>query len=468
MAVELEFYSGKLIYKDIEFDFVFAKSELRLIPPKEKLRETHRWFMKKLEDGAYVDGDPVYIEVPFLKATINETGQTIVFFPSYSQVGYYNYILTISIDAYMLNKSDVDEIDRIGFKSTEIDYIYSTKKALYWPNWDDEGTVSIKTTKFDETTSDKQIFSVDGKTVSVYFGITRTTRVKEGEPPLELHSIMYFEFEKTNDYSFLIKLWHIAKSFIQYLCYRQNVGFPKAEISAPAEDGKHKSVATLYIINDDVEVESNTLSKGRYIKQSHIAGYEGKILEDIANNKLYQQHIPLSYAQGRSIDAARFVMIMAAFEWEFNRCYPDGVPKKASAIEAEKNATTKLDELISSSSGRLKNIYKFLKKLIKSDSLQHKIEQVGKDYANIIDVFGKHLYSLNGEILKYNEMGERIADQRNHFAHGDLDKDFIGNSLLDLIFLEYVIYTIQLKSYGISDENIKHIINELFHCSLAI
>lgn len=34
MSVELDLYTGKLTYKDIEFDFVFDKSELRLIPPK--------------------------------------------------------------------------------------------------------------------------------------------------------------------------------------------------------------------------------------------------------------------------------------------------------------------------------------------------------------------------------------------------------------------------------------------------
>lgn len=65
-------------------------------------------------------------------------------------------------------------------------------------------------------------------------------------------------------------------------------------------------------------------------------------------------------------------------------------------------------------------------------------------------------------------MGQRLSDQRNHFAHGDLDKDFIGLSLLDLMFLEYVVYAMQLKNYGLSDIEIQRSINELFHCGLAL
>lgn len=60
MSVELDLYTGKLTYKDIEFDFVFDKSELRLIPPKDKIRETHKWFEKELQPGAYIWSHSMY------------------------------------------------------------------------------------------------------------------------------------------------------------------------------------------------------------------------------------------------------------------------------------------------------------------------------------------------------------------------------------------------------------------------
>ena len=121
-----------------------------------------------------------------------------------------------------------------------------------------------------------------------------------------------------------------------------------------------------------------------------------------------------------------------------------------------------------SSSGKLKKKFQFLKKLIRADSLQTEIIKMGEDYDDIIGVFGKHLYQLNDESLVYSEMGERLANQRNNFAHGDLDKDFIGLSLLDLIYLEYVIYAMQLKHYGIGNDCIKKSINDLFRLNYSI
>ena len=105
---------------------------------------------------------------------------------------------------------------------------------------------------------------------------------------------------------------------------------------------------------------------------------------------------------------------------------------------------------------------------MKSDSLESEIIHTGKVIDDIIGVFGKHLYHLNGEELKYPEMGKRLSSQRNHYAHGDLDQEFIGLSLLDLMYMEYVVYAIQLNYYGIDEKNIRRAINELFHLNYAI
>ena len=65
-------------------------------------------------------------------------------------------------------------------------------------------------------------------------------------------------------------------------------------------------------------------------------------------------------------------------------------------------------------------------------------------------------------------MCKRLSTQRNNFAHGNLDQEFIGNSLLDLIYLEYIVYAMQLKQYGLSNENIQKSINDLFSCRIAL
>ena len=123
-------------------------------------------------------------------------------------------------------------------------------------------------------------------------------------------------------------------------------------------------------------------------------------------------------------------MITAAFEWEFKRNYPKGIEKSQKTKEAEENVTKIIDNLIKDNSGKSKDILKFLKKLIKTDNLESRIVEYGKQYGTISDIFGNNLYNINDEQLNYKKMGKRLSDQRNHFAHGDIDKEFIKNLLV--------------------------------------
>ena len=159
----------------------------------------------------------------------------------------------------------------------------------------------------------------------------------------------------------------------------------------------------------------------------------------------------------------------AAFEWEFRRLYPDGIPKSTKRLEAEHKAEEKLNELIENCSGDTKRILKFVRRAVSwQETLQSKVEKVGHDLSDTIDIFGQQLYSLNGEVLNYSEMGKRLADQRNNYAHGNLDKEFIGNSLLDLVYLQRIVYAMQLSYYGIECRRVQQAVNQLFRCNLVL
>lgn len=474
MAIELEIYTGKIKYKDVDFEFVFNGDELRLIPPLDKKEEVYmEWIMAPMENGIHTMGKPLKMESPYLIGKCNENGHKLIFITQQeADIGTYNSVLVVDIVGYIICQYDRKIIDRISFSSPEINCIHPTNQAYKYTfnedNFYQNGVISLITKGFDSTTTEKQGFKVDDKNVQVRFCVSRSISTKFGEAPVSLNSAMMFEFEPTSDVMFIFKLWYIAKQFIQFLCYRKNVFLSEAELSAPYEGGKHEKFATLYILSKPGNPEIDALKKGCYIKQKYITGFEGKILTDIASNLLYIRHLPDTYESGKHIDEARFIMITAAFEWEFHRMYPNGVPKKDTTIKVEKEASEAIQKLIETSSGKLKKKYHFLKKLIKSDSLQNEIIKVGEDFDGVIGNFGKHLYNLNGENLVYSEMGQRLADQRNHFAHGDLDKEFIGLSLLDLIYMEYIIYAMQLRYYGISDENIRKAINELFHLNFVL
>ena len=466
-------YTGKLKYRDIDFTFVFAGTELRLIPPADKESEIEwQWKMKSIGNGAYTFADPMPVDERYLISHCNETNQRIVFLPAQgSTLSFNNTVVIIEIESFIVCKSNDDKFNRVTFSCPEMNYIHPINKAftIKIPNeFAKEGVAYFNTQNFDLTTTDKQKFIVDEKEVQVFFEISRTISFKIDKPPLTLESVMHFEFDATNDYSFILRLWQIARDFIRFLCYRNNIFITKIDLSTSDDDGKYKNFAKMYINNRDEESEELPLQKGRYIKQIHIAGKEGEILSDIASDSIYLRHLPETFESGHHINAARFVMITAAFEWEFRRLYPDGIKKSEATINAENAVYEEIQKEIDNSSGKKKSIYKFLQRLVRSDSLQSEIIQIGKDFSGIVDVFGKHLYQINGQELNYSDMGQRLSKQRNNFAHGNLDKDFIGLSLLDLMFLEIVVYAMQLKHYEIDDIEIQKSINELFQQRLAI
>lgn len=473
MTKELAFYTGKIKYKEIDFNFVFDGEELRLISPVDKKNEVrHNILMNKISDGVYTFASPT-MEDAYLIGVSHETGQTLIFLTKqWVQIGCYNEVLFVKIAAYIICKSESNPISKMSFACPELDCVHPVTQGyhckLKQDDFNNHGILSVTMENYDTTNTKPQNFDVDGKDIQVSFGISRSFSTKVGQPPLTLYSTMIFEFEPTDDYSFVARLWFIAKEFVQFLCYRRNVFIPVAYLSTPAEEGKPRTFAELHWLKESGDNELNTLEKGRYIRLSYLSGKEGEILNDIAAKKLYTKHIPETYASGCSINAARFVMITAAFEWEFKRTYPDGVKKSDKTLEIERTATETIQGLIDGCTGALKEKYKFLKKLIKSDSLQSEIVHTCNDLDEIIGIFGKRLYSLNNTNLRYCEMGQRLASQRNNFAHGNLDIDFIDNALLDLVFLERIVYAMQLKRYGISEKNIQHAVNDLFRCGVLI
>ena len=57
---------------------------------------------------------------------------------------------------------------------------------------------------------------------------------------------------------------------------------------------------------------------------------------------------------------------------------------------------------------------------------------------------------------------------RNKFAHGSWDIKFDLATFIDIGFLERMVYAMQLKSLGISDNNIQKALNTLFSCHIAL
>ncbi len=472
MNEEIKIYTGTISYRDVTFMFTLNEGELVLNPAsKEDYKKLKLWGFKQLGEGLFYDGDPITIDEVLLGGYCFETSEEIAFLTYGDVERIKNSAITIRVRGFILFRDNTSKIGRIAFKCKEFNFIHPNKKAVQLNIQPEESNKEerwqVTTRDCNVTTTPKQRFSVDGVDVFVFFGISRSYSVNISDPVLNLDSILFFEFEGTDDYMFLYKLWGIAREFTRFLCYKKNIYFRDIMLCSLNDDKKYYRSAQMFIEEQQEIEDDSALIKGRYIKQELIEGIEGKILRDIADNKIYTRHFPDSYKKSKKYDAARFVMITAAFEWEFSRNNPEGVIKSENTQEAEKVVSEALHELISQSTGKQREIYKYLYKQVKNDSLENKVTQTLGELKQIIWNFGDDLYRQNDQILVLTDVGKRLSDQRNHFAHGDLDEEFIGLSFLDLLFLEMIVYAMQLVHYEIDEEKIRTAINDLFERRLS-
>ena len=472
--MESETYTGELNYRNILFQFVYEHGELRLYPDeKDKEVIRLRWLMSAVSPGVYVDGDPLLMEEPFLEGRCHELHGGIVFLTQIgSSVRSVNCNLVVTVLSIIKKIKISETTTRLSLSGPCIDYVFPVNRA--WRSeydWDEmqvNGAISITTSGFDSTTSERFNVQVEGKEVCAYFSVGWTVSHGIENPPITLSAILSFEFEETNDYSFFLKLWYQAERFLGFMTGQSEVGPLSGRLGCQMENGKYRNYAEMELAEQPSEFDAKHLSKGRYLTLDKLEGNEEKLFRDIADNNIYLRHLPRTNKDKHVIDAARFVLVTAAFEWEFQRLYPDGVPKRAARLKGEKRALEIIEKEIESSTGEIKQALKRAKLSIGFTNLQSKVVYAAKQFSSVIDVFGKRLYDLNEEEFKCSKIGERLANQRNNFAHGNIDKDFEGVAILDLVYLGYLILAMQLRNCGISDKGIQRAINSQFGLHIAV
>lgn len=457
---------GTLNYKNIEFDFILEKNNLKLIPKNGYEDKFQKTFRQELESGAYTDKDN-YLEENYLIGRKLENYQNIVMIPASKNIttSIFFDFLYIKIQ-YIIYLNSQEPISKMSIYCKELNGIYDTRKAIEKNDFNKNGEAEVKLKSFDKTQTDDFKFVIKDKEIKCNLNISKTLYGKITEYPVRIRSAITLNFEPMQDYSILSDLYIIIKKFIQYLCYRKNVTIEEVNIYTSAENEKYRQIGTFESINDDIIQEENKILENRFISYKYIKGYENNILQSIADESLYMRHLPLTYKEGRRENEATFIMTTAAFEWEFKKLYKDGIPHSQKAKEAKEDSKNEIENLIKNSKGKEKKIYKNLLKFISLEGFAENLEHTCNNLNEIIYPFGKRLYELNNEKLDYKKMGERLSKQRNHFAHGDLDKEFIGLALLDLIFLKEIVYAMQLKRFGISNENIQKSLNDLFNARI--
>lgn len=430
--------------------------------------EDNMLYMEEIESlgkGWMVPGwlsDPPNFEGDYLKGINAENGNDVLFKTYPGNAGFKNTQIRIRIQYYIELQRD-ETISKMSFMGDEINYIYNIAQGIESYGFTEEGTASCKTKSFEETTSPTEYFNVENKEVGIYFAIYRGINFQSCHP-LNLYSSINLLVDANNDYDFLVDLCYIMKRFLGFLCYRNNIHFNEIALYTQESPKNYRKVGKILFMDEGDEIENEKIIKERNITYEAIKGKMGSILQDIEKERLYLRHIPDSHKDALKIDYSKFIMITAAVEWIFKNLYPKGLRHSDKTLKVQEKIRAELENRISESTGEIKKQYKFLQKLVGSDSLSQKIVQIGEDYDALLGGIGRYLYSINNlkEEFDYIKIGSRIQNQRNNFAHGNLDKEFEDTATLDVMFLEKAIYLLQLSSYGIDNDTILEQVKRLF------
>lgn len=95
------------------------------------------------------------------------------------------------------------------------------------------------------------------------------------------------------------------------------------------------NIATLCVFeHKDESIKERKNEK--YIRYECIKGHEGAIFSAIASHQLYLRHLPNSFKSDHEMDAGDFVIITAAFEWEFKKFIRMEFPKVTNKLKRNK------------------------------------------------------------------------------------------------------------------------------------
>lgn len=465
-------YTGTLVYKEINFQFVFSENRLKLIPQEDSLVEIKRWYSLETEKeqmASYLTHSAILrVEVPYLTGHCFETNYLMVFFCKNSLLRINSIfnprLLFVDIQAYIRLDTSEDQVNRISFRSTEISCIYKMSRAIENVEYEDLYEKSIKLRSPDETRTSKQSFYVDDRKVEASFDIYKQYSNMNNEQPITVYSTMLFFFNSTKDYEFIYRLYRLALVFIQYLCYRKNVLFQEINLDGFNENKKYHNIGELFILDDYYKgTEPDVLRRGVYIDYEYFQGCESQILADLAIDALYSRHIPRSYRESRYIDAARAIMITAAFESIYEALYPEGCAKSQKSSEAFNAVRQQIGQLVEISTGKQKTIYKHLLKQIGKDSFENAIVHALEELSIVLENSKHYIHGFHEIATSNDDIADRLKLMRNAYAHGHLNYELSGIVMLDILLLQELVYALQLRKYGISDKKIALSLFNLFH-----
>lgn len=368
-----------------------------------------------------------------------------------------------SLISYIVFDGAETSFDNLEIHADELNWFHNISLAFDHYKYLEDGEGQLQLKPYNKTTEEFK-FHLKDKLINGNLSIKREiTQISTN--PLKLNSTLNYQFENTLDVSLANGLVSLTRQLLEFISYRKNLHINRLVLKK-----KYYSIGELHVrYSQSEEEEEEEVIRERIIPYSLLDTSFAKLLERISSREVYLRHIPDSYKLKNTVSASRIVMATAGFEWQFRLSHKEISNESENKYETERNEILEfLDEKAKDSTGKRKTYFNNTKRLFEKYEAQlaTKIKWALDESEEVLKDFIESRYRLNGvEITdyKHNAIAMRIQKQRNAIAHGNLSVEFSKLIDIDLSVLEWLFYAMVLDDIGVSEENAKKCINDLFN-----
>lgn len=251
------------------------------------------------------------------------------------------------------------------------------------------------------------------------------------------------------------KLYSSLQRLVQYSFYRMNIHPMQCFYETK------KSKVTLYENHGEEKLEGPEQIdeiRGDSIPWSILYKHAGDIFKEIYDGTLYLAHIGEDKTARNWASIYTITRDAPAFENSFDILYPNGFPHSQERITAETNATAKIAQLIETSSGKEKEIYKGFAKHVRMEALKDKMMYALSQFAGCLGDIKRNVSTQVDD----ETIANTCSGLRNEIDHGDKQEGITQQDASCFGILRALIYGMQLKHFGYEEEDITAAIRSLF------
>lgn len=457
---------GYANYNDSKYPFVYENGILYLLPPTEfEWNKEKSNLIKSLSQFSKRNVIHEWICNEYISGVTN-TGKGISFITKGSNSnnnGFIQFDIRV-IYEYTQEDEDSGMIHGLTVLADEINYFHHPSSAYTTQiQLDKDFTdVTIQAGHQYNTVVDCGNYKYEDVTIKLEVS-SYSEYTNQSESPLSVKSQIYLEFDKFIKLDNAIDIICHLESFLMFICYRKNINLNTINVIRLNDNNLRSKKGNIYFISDELCETSNKRLKqilSLVLLEEKICG----IFQDIADGKVYLQHMCKNIDDKNSYNVSRMILIFAAFERVYNNSYSTKPIRSEEYLKVKSEVAELLEKYeVTCPNRKTRKYVQRYKQMIETNdsSLGDRIKQKTKENVNILDVFLKYHYSNVDDEL-FDSIAQRMNVFRNNIAHGNLDFSIEPIHLADIKMIEILIYVMQLKDNNLQTRSIKKCICELF------